>query len=132
MPQMAKDLEKATLSFLSLDTDFSLSRVAEYSLKVDGNTLNDFTYSETWRAGNTESDHFSLTHTTFYSLQNLKILAPDDIIATGRTAPLASYVSTITDEAQQYYDGKLTEKRTFKSAVWGTNTEFRLGFYFTK
>ena len=28
MPQMAKDLQKATLSFLSLDTDFSLSRMA--------------------------------------------------------------------------------------------------------
>ena len=39
MPRMAKDLEKATLSFLSLDTDFSLSRIAEYTLKVDGNTF---------------------------------------------------------------------------------------------
>jgi hypothetical protein len=39
LPQMAKDLEKATLSFLSLDTDFSLSRMAEYQLKVDGNTF---------------------------------------------------------------------------------------------
>ncbi len=39
MPRMAKDLEKATLSFLSLDTDFELSRIAEYTLKVDGNTF---------------------------------------------------------------------------------------------
>jgi len=39
LPQMAKDMEKATLSFLSLDTDFDLSRIAEYQFKVDGNTF---------------------------------------------------------------------------------------------
>ena len=39
LPQMAKDLEKAKLSFLSLDTDFELSRIAEYALLKDGNTF---------------------------------------------------------------------------------------------
>ncbi len=39
MPQMAKDLEKAKLNFLSLDTDFELSRTAEYALIKDGNTF---------------------------------------------------------------------------------------------
>jgi hypothetical protein len=39
MPQMAKELEKAKLSFLSLDTDFELSRMAEYALTKDGNTF---------------------------------------------------------------------------------------------
>ena len=39
LPQMAKDMEKANLSFLSLDTDFDLSRIAEYQFKIDGNTF---------------------------------------------------------------------------------------------
>jgi hypothetical protein len=39
MPQMANDLKNATLTFLSLDTDFTLNRIAEYSFKVDGNTF---------------------------------------------------------------------------------------------
>jgi hypothetical protein len=39
MPQIAKDMEKATLSFLSLDADNTLDRVAEYTMKIDGNTF---------------------------------------------------------------------------------------------
>lgn len=36
LPQMAKDMQNATLSFLSLDT--TMGRIAEYSLIVDGKT----------------------------------------------------------------------------------------------
>ena len=39
MPKMAADLQKATLNFLSLDTDFSLSRMAEYAITKDGKTF---------------------------------------------------------------------------------------------
>ncbi len=39
MPRIAKDMEKATLSFLSLDTQDTLDRVAEYTMKIDGNTF---------------------------------------------------------------------------------------------
>jgi len=39
MPDMAKDLEKATLTYLSYDTDNTLNRIAEYSFKVNGNTF---------------------------------------------------------------------------------------------
>lgn len=37
MPQMAKDMKNASLSFLSLDKDHSLNRIAEYSFDVQGN-----------------------------------------------------------------------------------------------
>jgi hypothetical protein len=37
LPQMAKGMENATLSFLSLDTN--LGRIAEYALVVDGKTF---------------------------------------------------------------------------------------------
>jgi hypothetical protein len=39
MPQIAKDIEKASLSFLSLDTQDTADRIAEYTMKVDGNTF---------------------------------------------------------------------------------------------
>jgi hypothetical protein len=39
LPRMAKDMENAALSFLSLDTDNTLDRIAEYAMKVDGNTF---------------------------------------------------------------------------------------------
>ena len=39
MPQFAKDMENATLSFMSLDTEDTLYRIAEYTMKVDGNTF---------------------------------------------------------------------------------------------
>ncbi|MFH0768767.1 MAG: hypothetical protein V1932_04270 [Chloroflexota bacterium] len=38
MPQLAKDLEKATLIYLSPDTDNTLYRIAEYSIPLDGNS----------------------------------------------------------------------------------------------
>jgi hypothetical protein len=39
LPRFAKDMENATLSFLSLDTDNTLERMAEYEMKVDGYTF---------------------------------------------------------------------------------------------
>jgi hypothetical protein len=39
MPHMATDMANAKLSFLSLDTDFTLSRIAEYAFEVEGNTF---------------------------------------------------------------------------------------------
>jgi uncharacterized Zn-binding protein involved in type VI secretion len=103
------------------------------SVSADGKTLTDFTYSDTARTGNTASDHFAVIKTHSYSLQNLQMsISPDNVIAMGRTAPLASYAGKIVDEEQQYYDGKLWKKNTFKSAEWATNSEFRLTFNIVK
>jgi hypothetical protein len=104
------------------------------SVSSDGNTLTSLSYTESYTGGNTSTDKYVVVQNVSYTLQNMAVIYAGDteIPALGRAPGLSGYVVKIAVDDQEWRDGKLAQKTTFKSAEWPATGEHRLTFSYLK